>query len=79
MSWAIPVFLFGFFMPGVDNAAHLGGFAGGYLASMWLDPLKPERMDHFVGAALCLIATALAIAASLFLSLPDLLRVSGNG
>jgi hypothetical protein len=36
-------------------------------------------MDHFVGAALCLIATALAIAASLFLSLPDLLRVSGNG
>jgi len=79
MSWAIPVFLFGFFMPGVDNAAHLGGFAGGYLASMWLDPLKPERMDHFVGAALCLIATALAIAASLFLSLPDLLRVAGNG
>ncbi len=22
----------------------------------WLDPLKPERMDHLVGAALCLIA-----------------------
>ena len=36
----------------------LGGFAGGYLASMWLDPLKRERMDHFIGAAICLLATA---------------------
>jgi rhomboid protease GluP len=70
MNWAVPVFLFGFFMPGVDNAAHLGGFAGGYLASKWLDPLKPERMDHFIGAAACLIATALAIAASFFTALP---------
>jgi rhomboid protease GluP len=74
MSWAIPLFLFGFFMPGVDNAAHLGGFAGGYVASKWLDPLKPERVDHFVGAAVCLIATALAIAASLFVTLPVLFR-----
>jgi hypothetical protein len=28
---------------------------------MWLDPLKRERMDHFIGAALCLGLTALAI------------------
>ena len=48
-------------MPGIDNAAHLGGFAGGYFASMWLDPLKRERMDHFIGAAVCLLATAAAI------------------
>ena len=27
--------------------------------SMWLDPLKRERMDHFIGAAICLVATAL--------------------
>lgn len=61
MGYAVTVFVFGLIMPGVDNYAHAGGFAGGYLASMWLDPMKPERMDHFVGAALCLIATALAI------------------
>jgi rhomboid protease GluP len=79
MSWAIPMFLFGFFMPGIDNAAHLGVFAGGYFASKWLDPLKPERMDHFVGAAVCLIATALAIVASLVVTLPILFRAMAHG
>jgi rhomboid protease GluP len=74
MSWALPMFLFGFFMPGIDNAAHLGGFAGGYLASMWLDPLKPERMDHFIGAAVCLLATLASIIASLVMYLPPLFR-----
>jgi rhomboid protease GluP len=63
MRYAIILFVMGLIMPGggVDNYAHAGGFAGGYLASMWLDPLKRERMDHFIGAALCLGATALAI------------------
>lgn len=63
MSYAVTLFVFGLIMPGggVDNFAHAGGFAGGYLASMWLDPLKRERMDHFAGAAICLIATALSI------------------
>lgn len=61
--YAVILFVFGLIMPGggVDNFAHAGGFAGGYLASLWLDPLKRERMDHFIGAALCLLATALAI------------------
>jgi rhomboid protease GluP len=61
--YAVTLFVFGLIMPGggVDNFAHAGGFAGGYLASMWLDPLKRERMDHFVGAALCLLLTAVAI------------------
>ena len=70
MNYAVTMFVFGFIMPGIDNSAHLGGFVGGYLASKWLDPLKPERMDHFIGAALCLIATALAVVASLVTTLP---------
>lgn len=74
MSFAITMFVFGLIMPGIDNAAHLGGFAGGYFAGKWLDPLKAERMDHFVIAAACLVATALAIAASMFLTLPYLFR-----
>jgi rhomboid protease GluP len=72
--YAIMLFVFGLIMPGVDNYAHAGGFAGGYLASVWLDPLKSERMDHFVGAALCLLATAASIVASVVTMLPELLR-----
>jgi hypothetical protein len=51
-------------MPGIDNFAHAGGFVGGYLASLLLDPLKPERIDHIAIALVCLVATALSIAAS---------------
>jgi rhomboid protease GluP len=74
MSFAITMGVFGLIMPGIDNAAHLGGFAGGYVAGKFLDPLKAERMDHFVMAAVCLVATALAIGASMFLTLPYLFR-----
>lgn len=70
LNYALILGVFGLIMPGIDNSAHLGGFIGGYLASMWLDPLKRERMDHFVGAAVCLLATALAIIVSLATALP---------
>jgi hypothetical protein len=45
----------------VDNWAHAGGFAGGYVTAKFLDPLKPERLDHLVAALLCLGATGVAI------------------
>jgi rhomboid protease GluP len=64
-QYAIVLFLFGLFMGGIDNYAHAGGFLGGYLTSIWLDPLKRERMDHLAIAAACLGATGLAILASL--------------
>jgi len=73
LNYALVLFVFGLFVAGVDNSAHLGGFIGGYLASMWLDPLKRERMDHFIGAAVCIVATALSIVASLVLALPELI------
>jgi hypothetical protein len=28
---------------------------------MWLDPLRPERITHMLGAMVCLLATALSI------------------
>ena len=65
LGYAIALFLFGLVMSGVDNWAHLGGFGGGYLAARWLDPWKPERLDHLVGALICLALSALAIIASL--------------
>ena len=64
LGYAIALFLFGLVMSGVDNWAHLGGFAGGYVAARWLDPWKPERIDHMVGALICLALSFLAIAAS---------------
>jgi rhomboid protease GluP len=62
------------FIPGmgVDNAAHAGGFAGGYLASLILDPLKPERIDHIAIAVGCLVATFVAIIYTVISALPYL-------
>jgi membrane associated rhomboid family serine protease len=73
-GYAVAMFVFGLLMPGVDNAAHAGGFVGGYLASMWLDPLKREQINHMVMAVVCLALTALAIAASVATILPLILR-----
>ena len=64
--------LFGVLMAnaGIDNFAHLGGFAGGYFTSAFLNPTTRERGDHVVIALLCLVATLLAIVASLVTGLP---------
>ena len=48
LQYALMMGIFGLIWPGVDNQAHLGGFVGGFLAGMLLDPLKPERVDHLV-------------------------------
>jgi rhomboid protease GluP len=64
-SLAIVLLIFGFVMPGVDNWAHLGGLGGGYLMAKWLNPLKPERGDHVLIALGCLVASLLAILASI--------------
>jgi rhomboid protease GluP len=66
ISWALTMGLFGLFMPGIDNYAHAGGFAGGYLVSQLLDPLTPERIDHLAIAVGCLAVSLLAIAWSVF-------------
>jgi len=75
-GYAVAFFVFGLIFPGVDNAAHAGGFLGGYLSGMWLDPLKPERVNHMIGALVCLAATALAILASIVSVLPAFLSTS---
>ncbi|HJR61229.1 MAG TPA: rhomboid family intramembrane serine protease [Vicinamibacterales bacterium] len=71
-GYAVAFFIFGLIMPGIDNAAHAGGFIGGYAAGLWLDPLKPERVNHMVGALICLVATAAAILASIAKIVPIL-------
>jgi rhomboid protease GluP len=70
MTYAVIMFLFGLFAARVDNFAHLGGFLGGYAAAKFLDPAKPERLDHLIAAFACLGATALAIVWAFVTGLP---------
>ena len=72
LQYALFMGIMGFVFPGVDNAAHLGGFIGGYLASLILDPLKPERVDHILIAVGCLVVTLGAIIATVLHALPYL-------
>jgi rhomboid protease GluP len=67
-------FVFGLLMPGIDNSAHLGGFAGGYLTSAFLNPMTRERGDHMIIAIICLVLTFLAIVAAIVTGLPLLPR-----
>jgi len=71
MGYAVALIVFGFVMRGVDNWAHLGGFAGGWLMARWLDPLRPERADHVAWALVLLLLSALSIVASILLGLPQ--------
>ena len=73
-GYAVTLFVFGLIVPGVDNAAHAGGFIGGYLAGMILDPLKPERGNHMIVALLALVLTGLSFVASIVTVLPFLRR-----
>ena len=73
--YAIILGVLGVILPGVDNWAHAGGFAGGYVASRWLDPLVPERPHHFLLALVALGASVLAVVVSVVHGL----RLLGQG
>ncbi len=65
MGYAVTLFVFGLIMPGVDNYAHAGGFAGGYLMAGLLNPFRPERVEHVIAALACVALTGAAIVASI--------------
>jgi rhomboid protease GluP len=62
--------IFGFIMPGIDNWAHAGGFAGGYLMAQVLDPLKPEKIDHLLAAVIAIGVSLLAVIYTFIYTLP---------
>jgi rhomboid protease GluP len=68
LFYAVILFVFGFLMPNVDNYAHLGGFLGGLLASVYLDPLKRETLGNLVTALVCILLTFLSLVASFVLA-----------
>ena len=59
---------------GIDNYAHLGGFAGGYFTSAFLNPMTRERGDHAIIAMVCLAASALSVIVSIITGLPLFMR-----
>lgn len=74
LQYALFMGLYGLLSQGVDNQAHLGGFVGGYLAGMLLDPMKPERIDHLVAAVAALGITLVALVYSAVRAIPMLMN-----
>ncbi len=70
LMFAVIILIFGFFFPHIDNFAHIGGFIGGLLVGMLLDPLKQETFGTLVVALICLLLSVLSILASLTLRVP---------
>jgi rhomboid protease GluP len=68
-QYIVMMVVYAFIFRGIDNAAHLGGFLGGYAAAIWLDPLKPERVDHVVMAVICLTVSLAAVVLSVLTGL----------
>jgi hypothetical protein len=66
-QWALLLFILGFFMSGVNNLAHAGGFLGGLSAGLVLS-LAEQRaettVDHLLAAGL-LVATIIAFGLAL--------------
>jgi len=61
-TWALILFAFGFFMSGIDNFAHGGGFLGGYLTALWVSfsERRREFLWHKFLASALIVATILA-------------------
>ena len=47
-QWAIVLFVFGFLMPNVNNWAHAGGFAGGWIGAHLMGFIDEERESTWV-------------------------------
>ena len=61
--------LLGLLIPFVDNWAHVGGFAGGWLAARALDPAREESATELLLGLVCLGLQAAAIVASVLTGL----------
>jgi membrane associated rhomboid family serine protease len=67
-QWALVIFAMGFFLAGVNNLAHAGGFAGGYLAALWVGygDRRPETGVHRLAALALIALTVLGFALALW-------------
>jgi rhomboid protease GluP len=63
VGWVLGGVLMGL-LPGIDNWAHGGGFATGWLTARALDPLAEERPVHLIGGLGAFALAFLAVVAS---------------
>lgn len=70
-QWALVLFVLGFLMAGVNNFAHAGGFAGGYLAAMALGYSDRQRQTPslHLAATGTIVLTALSFIIALWTGL----------
>ena len=65
-QWALVLFILGFFMAGVNNLAHAGGFAGGFLTGLVLSFSERRGESPFeralAGAVIAVTALAFVLA-----------------
>jgi rhomboid protease GluP len=70
-QWAMLLFVMGFFMSGVNNLAHAGGFLGGLVTGLALsfeDQRSETVLDRLL-AALCIVLTVVAFGLALWTAL----------
>jgi len=77
IQYLVVFVIIGFIVQFIDNWAHIGGFAGGWLAARWLDPLHEENPSHYLGAFACLGLTALAFVVTIIDSLRSMPPLGG--
>jgi rhomboid protease GluP len=69
LQWAVILLVFGFITPGVNNLAHLGGLASGFLLGRVLPSGRREGRGVQLLAVALVVATLLAFLASVVLPL----------
>lgn len=77
-SWALPPFVLGFLMPGVNNYAHVGGFVTGF-ALAWLLPGEGRSEGRLIPALAILLCafTVAGFGVSLWMYWPGLVGARG--
>lgn len=67
-QWALVLFIAGFFMSGVNNLAHAGGFIGGFVSGLVLSlaERRAETTIDWLLAGAAIVATVIGFALALF-------------
>jgi rhomboid protease GluP len=70
-SWAVGIFMFGFFLPAINNWAHGGGMLAGVALGFLLgyQERKREGQGHKIAALCCVLITGLVLLWAIFSSL----------
>jgi rhomboid protease GluP len=76
-QWAIILFAMGFFMSGVNNWAHLGGFAGGWVTAELMRTTEEQRES--IGAQILALALLLVTVAGFVLSIVKVTAIMISG